>query len=131
MQTYLRLLGGVFVIVVLGLAVHGTNSFSVSGWFPDVIGVASAKPAKNLKVLPAGMDKKKLKPIMKQFAKALGVECSFCHDTSAGFDADTKEKKITRDMMRMVNAMNSKYLKKYKAKVSCNTCHQGSKKTKR
>jgi hypothetical protein len=85
---------------------------------------ALATPGENLKVLPAGMDKKEIKPIMKQWAKALGVECDHCHSDD-GAAIDTEKKEIARKMYKMVPATNAKYCKKGDAKVTCMTCHQG------
>ena len=87
--------------------------------------VDAANGYQNLKVYPADVDKKVPKSDMKSYAKALGVKCDGCHDTSA-FDADTKMKKEARQMIRMNRAIN-KRLKKNgaKAQVTCNTCHQG------
>ncbi len=80
---------------------------------------------KNLKVYPGDVDKKVLKNDMKSYAKALGVKCDGCHDTSA-FETDTKMKKEAREMIRMTRSIN-KRLKKdgFKDSISCNTCHQG------
>src|SRR5262245_58905427 len=91
---------------------------------------AQATPGENLKVLPAGMDKKEIKPIMKQWAKALGVECDHCH-SDEGAAIDTEKKEIARTMYKMVQSINAKYFKKGDAKVSCVTCHQGDVKPKK
>jgi len=68
------------------------------------------------------------------FSKSLGVKCDHCHDTS-NFAADSKdEKKIARQMFRMVGEINGNQLKKIeglKSKdpvVNCTTCHRGEKK---
>jgi hypothetical protein len=89
--------------------------------------LADAAPPKNLKVLPKKLTKKQVKKIMKVWTKALGVDCDFCHDDDKGFDFDTKHKKVARHMLRMVNTINTKYLKKSKHKVKCVTCHRGKK----
>jgi hypothetical protein len=86
---------------------------------------ARATPGENLKVLPAGMDKKDIKPIMKQWSKALGVECDHCHSDD-GAAIDTEKKEIARTMFKMVAATNAKYFKKLDSKLTCMTCHQGS-----
>jgi hypothetical protein len=86
---------------------------------------AQATPGENLKVLPAGMDKKDIKPIMKSWSKALGVECDHCHSDD-GAAIDTEKKEIARKMYKMVQATNAKYFKKGDAKLTCKTCHQGN-----
>lgn len=95
--------------------------------------VVEARPAKNLKVFPKGMDTKKLKPIMKGWSKALGVDCDYCHDTD-DFSKDTKHKKVARKMVGVATratALIRKATGKRKARVSCRTCHNGRKKPKR
>jgi hypothetical protein len=95
------------------------------------VAVAKAQPAgpKNLQVLPKSTTKDQVKTIMKAQAKALGVECDFCHEVP-DMAADTNEhKKIARQMMKMTEEINAKWIKGWpgaeKHPVSCNTCHQG------
>jgi photosynthetic reaction center cytochrome c subunit len=83
---------------------------------------------KNIKVLnqiPAD----ELIPSMQFITAALGVECEFCHVENAGkleFDKDDKkEKKIARDMMQMMFAINKNNFEGER-EVTCNTCHRGS-----
>lgn len=83
---------------------------------------------KNLKVLnqiPAG----ELIPSMQFITGALGVGCEFCHVESAGkleFEKDDKkEKKIAREMMQMMFAINKNNFEGER-QVTCNTCHRGS-----
>ncbi len=89
---------------------------------------ASTAPVKkrNLKVLPNTLSKKALKRLMKRQAKALGMDCSDCHDTD-DFAADTEPaKKVARKMMTMVDELNGKFFKDDDAKkLTCFTCHQG------
>jgi len=74
--------------------------------------------------------------VMKGFAKSLGVRCNACHVGTEGdqkswdFAADTKkEKLIARKMMKMVDAINKKYLGKMGEsdfeQITCVTCHMG------
>jgi hypothetical protein len=104
---------------------------------------------KNLQILPKDTDKPTLKAIMKKQAKALGVDCDHCHD-HPDMAKDTDKKKISREMMTLVDQINkgalkpdakptgSKDFKKAVAyyqkrivgktpdkEVTCNTCHQG------
>jgi len=90
---------------------------------------ADAAPAKNLKVLKKGMDKKKVKAIMKRWTKALGVDCEYCHG-DAEKSKDTRRKRKTRQMVRMTNRINRTHLRKYKKRISCRTCHRGKRKPK-
>jgi len=92
--------------------------------------VANAGAAKNLKVYPKGTDKKVIKKDMKALAKALGVECDFCHTMSA-FDKDSENKNKAREMMRMMNTANKTLKAKgFKKSITCKTCHRGSKEPK-
>jgi hypothetical protein len=91
-------------------------------------GVARAQ-MKNLQVLPKSITKEQIKEIMKAQAKALDVECDYCHDVP-DMASDTKaEKKTARQMMKMTAEINDKWLKGMKDaeknRVTCGTCHRG------
>jgi hypothetical protein len=91
--------------------------------------MALADGLKNLQVLPKTLTKDEIKPIMKAQAKALGVECDYCHDVPDMASDKLPNKQAARQMMRMVMEINSKWLKGMKEaeknKVGCGTCHQG------
>lgn len=96
---------------------------------------------KNLKYFPKETKRSELLPKMRQFSFALGVACTYCHGTEeqTGFDLEgvdfsldikpTKEK--ARQMLRMVEEINSKLLPRISPRsdlnleVSCFTCHSG------
>src|SRR5437588_10938583 len=84
---------------------------------------------KNLQVLPKTISKDELKTYMKAQAKALGVECDFCHDVPDMASDKNDKKLIARKMIQMTNDVNDKWLKGMKDadknKVTCSTCHQG------
>ena len=91
----------------------------------------------NLEVLPADISKRELMQVMRKFAGDLGVRCSHCHqgpDNLQGMDFATDEqapKRVARQMMRMVRAINDKHLaeietgREQRVEVSCGTCHHG------
>lgn len=93
----------------------------------------------NLQILPKDISGHDLMGIMQGYRKALGVECTFCHATSAqthkpDFASDAKpDKEIARTMMRMTEEINSKYISTIKdpdatpaeRTVTCGTCHRG------
>ncbi|MFI5288785.1 MAG: c-type cytochrome [Polyangia bacterium] len=90
---------------------------------------ALADGLKNLQVLPKSTSKDEVKQIMKAQAKALDVECDFCHDVP-DMASDKNPKKLTaRQMMRMTAEINQHWLKGMKDaeknKVTCVTCHRG------
>jgi hypothetical protein len=109
-----------------------------------IIGVAASKPPdgefKNLKVLPKKISNQTMDKVMEEFAKALGVECDFCHvkpaiDTAQWDMADDAkpEKHIARKMIKMTNKINKDFFKgktKYGEEnaileIRCVTCHHG------
>ncbi len=96
------------------------------------------KQKNNLKVLPKDISHENLEKVMKDFNKALGVKCNFCHAPSAtdpqklDFASDAKPEKLAAiDMMRLTLKINKKYFHVKNASltdalpVSCNTCHHG------
>jgi len=106
------------------------------------IGIAASKPVgnkeRNLKVLPKDISDTDLDSVMHGYAKALNVNCDFCHagnkaKTDIDFASDDKpEKEITRMMMKLTATINKDYFDYtivYKAgetmAVSCYTCHDG------
>jgi hypothetical protein len=84
---------------------------------------------KNLQVLPKNMAKDQVKAIMKEQAKALDVECDFCHEVPDMASDKNPNKNIARQMMKMQAEINDKWLKGLKDaeknKVTCGTCHRG------
>jgi hypothetical protein len=88
---------------------------------------ADAAGVKNLQVLPRGTSSSDVKRLMRTFTKALGVKCGHCHDMS-DMSVDTPRKETARQMMRMVQTINKKYLPRARNQVDCATCHRGRKK---
>ncbi|HTW49918.1 MAG TPA: c-type cytochrome [Acidobacteriaceae bacterium] len=93
----------------------------------------------NLKVLPKDISPEELVKIMRGYAGALGVECSFCHVAVPGqrrldFASDAKEDKgIARIMIQMTRDINTQYMVQVHdpdampedKHVTCGTCHRG------
>ena len=91
----------------------------------------------NLQVLPKEISKGELMGIMRGYAGSLGVRCSHCHDgpdnlQGMDFATDAKgPKKVARQMMRMVQAVNTRHLSQIatgrdqRLEVTCQTCHRG------
>jgi hypothetical protein len=91
---------------------------------------------RNLQVLPADIGADELRDTMKSFFFGTGLRCSACHVGEEGqplttydFASDEVELKQTaRQMLRMVNAINTEHLAALgpeRAEVSCATCHRG------
>jgi hypothetical protein len=111
------------------------------------VSVASAEPErtyavppyKNLHVLPKNMSRANLLSTMKSFSLSLGVPCTYCHVgadkqplSAMDFASDKKANKaIARDMLRLTNRLNRRDLPAIggltEPRVTCYTCHRGSK----
>jgi hypothetical protein len=78
------------------------------------------------------------------FGRALGASCYHCHAKNDWAKDEKKQKRIARDMMKMVAAINADYIEKIEGlgepapadgspqrrpTVNCATCHRGSIKT--
>ncbi|MBN8837964.1 MAG: c-type cytochrome [Sphingobacteriia bacterium] len=104
------------------------------------------KPKKlvNIKVLPADWTYQQVDHLMDEFKVELGVKCNYCHAPSKEdpkkmdmASDNNKVKDIARDMIRMTDDINKKYVSliphadsvKVQA-VTCNTCHRGQAKPK-
>ncbi len=103
---------------------------------------ARSDETRNLQYFPKGTKRSELIPQMRQFAFALGVACTHCHGTEeqtgfnlrgVDFSLDIKPTKTqAREMLRMVDEINSNVLSKISSRsdlnleVSCFTCHSGA-----
>ena len=110
-------------LLVLALALGVAAVLTAARWSGPAL--AQDEPPMNLEVLPKSLSKAEVKKIMKQWTRALGVECEFCHDMD-DMAKDSNHKKAARKMVRMVADIN-KQLEGFKEKVSCMTCHRGKK----
>ena len=79
----------------------------------------------NIKVLK-GIPSDELIPGMQFITASLGVECSFCHVENHFERDDKKPKETARKMIRMVMALNRDEAFGNTPKVTCNSCHRGS-----
>jgi hypothetical protein len=111
-------------LLVLTLALGLAAVLAVASWSDPAH--AQDDAGMKLEVLPKSLTKAEVKKIMKQWTRALGVECEFCHDMD-DMAKDSAHKKVARKMVRMVSDLNDKQLKGFKEKVSCMTCHRGKK----
>ena len=105
--------------------------------------VSPKHPNSTLQLL-GHLSKKELKKTMKFYSKALGQKCSFCHVKDKSIDLNEsitdpkirkrlKHKEIAREMIRMTQEINSKYLNwnhgggRKADQVNCMLCHRGKK----
>lgn len=104
--------------LVLGIA--GSHS-QTAGPSPEK---KSGEAFKNLKVLtdtPSDL----FLPSMQFITSSLGVHCEYCHVENAFEKDDKKPKQTAREMIRMVQEINSTRFQG-KQEVTCYSCHRGS-----
>jgi len=122
------------LLVLLGGALLPATLLAQGGGF-------QGPPPKNLQVLPKDLSRGEVVAQMRLIAAGLGVRCEHCHVSTTGPDgreqndyaADDKDtKKTAREMMKMVNDINDKYLiagmgrtLAERQRVTCATCHHG------
>lgn len=143
-----RFLAGAAVAILLG-GLAATSAFSQAPATPapargpiaelrKAIAGKEKEPAetvfKNIQMLK-GIPAERVLSIMDEgFRPALGAKCSLCHDPQNWASDAKTEKKVTRDMMRMVQEINGKLLPAIKGlesdkpAVSCYSCHRGQEK---
>src|SRR6202158_729916 len=92
-------------------------------------GAVPAPAPKNLKLLAPNSD---IPFVMRNFAEALGVQCTYCH-VQGDFAADGNPKKeMARKMIGMVRLIDTSFPSSAGAfpegyhEVDCMTCHRGS-----
>lgn len=98
------------------------------------LGDRAALPAnqvfEGVTISPTSSAERYLRIMDEDFARALGVDCSHCHDPAA-WQRDSRRKfGVTRDMWSMVYRINQDSLRKIegldrKARINCTTCHRG------
>lgn len=79
---------------------------------------------KNIKVLK-GIPADQLIPAMQFITASLGVECEYCHVEHAFEKDDKKPKRIAREMMTMMMAINKENFEGHR-EVTCYSCHRGA-----
>ena len=79
---------------------------------------------KNIRVLK-GVRSDQLIPAMEFISSSLGVKCSFCHVEGHFERDDKKPKKIAREMMQMMFALNQNNFDGQR-EVTCYSCHRGA-----
>ncbi len=118
-RPFLLLSGTLFTLTLAGFT-DGAQLPASSGAAPKTASEAF-KNIQVLKTIPADQ----LIPTMQFIAASLGVECDFCHVEREMDKDDKKPKKIAREMMEMMFAINKNNFHGER-EVTCNTCHRGS-----
>ena len=123
------------VRITTALLAGATLSAAWMAWADEA--AAPASPPTNLQVLPADSSRAGVRSLMKQYERALGVSCNYCHveDRDSGFidyaSDENPRKHTARLMMSMLNEINDKHLaqlggdRRYAQPVTCGSCHQG------
>jgi len=121
----------IIMAMLAGLALSAVHADGADAAFEPV-----AAPT-NLRVLPESTSRAGVRSLMKQYERALGVSCSYCHveDRDSGvidYASDENPRKHTaRLMISMLNDINDKHLaqlgsdRRYAQPVTCGSCHQG------
>jgi len=128
-------------ILAAALAVATSVSLSAQQPAPNAPPPHRPHPAPtNLQVLPKNLTGEQVHDIMEKWEAELGTECSSCHAADPknltpngkprlNFADDSKPEKATaRQMVRMVEMINTQYVAKIDnsgAPVTCGTCHRG------
>jgi photosynthetic reaction center cytochrome c subunit len=79
---------------------------------------------KNIQVLK-DIPSDDLVPAMRFISDSLGVDCEYCHVRNAFDKDDIEKKKIARNMITMMMAINKDNFKG-RQEVTCNSCHHGA-----
>ncbi len=90
---------------------------------PDAGDLPAGKVFKNIKVLQ-DVRAAEMGPIMHVMRASLGVRCDYCHDLDHYERDNIPAKEITREMLRMVFAINKENFGG-RQEVTCETCHNG------
>ena len=72
----------------------------------------------------AQLGDEKLRTVMDEYNRALGVECAHCHVPDKWADESKPQFATARNMGRMVAELNGRLLKDI-GTVNCWTCHRG------
>lgn len=121
-----KILGSVALWAAITVVVP---NLAASQWPPEFL--------QNVQALPEDISVREVQSLMRSFAGALGVRCTYCHlgdnpdDLSTmNFVSDEKiEKRKAREMIRMTRSINQELLagvperSEPPVEVSCRTCH--------
>jgi len=114
------------LLIVCGMVI--TVAKAQSGAAPASPATTGPKTAeqqfKNIQVLK-GTPADQLAPSMQFITASLGVQCDFCHVPNAMDKDDKKPKKIARQMMEMMFAINKDNFNGSRM-VTCYSCHRGA-----
>jgi outer membrane lipoprotein-sorting protein len=114
----------VVVAGILGLAMIARSEQASQAQSAGDAPKTAEQAYKNIQVLK-GTAAEQVIPTMQFISNSLGVECEFCHTTSAFEKDDKKPKEAARKMIQMQFAINKDNFKGERT-VTCFSCHRGS-----
>jgi photosynthetic reaction center cytochrome c subunit len=124
-KSRIALLSALALLAVCGMVITVAKAQSGAAPSPAASGLKTAEHQfKNIQVLK-GMPADQLAPAMQFINASLGVECDFCHVPNAMDKDDKKPKKIARQMMEMMFAINKDNFNGSRM-VTCYSCHRGA-----
>lgn len=121
----IAVLSALVVLIVCGIVITAAKAQSDAAQATPSSGPKTAEQQfKNIQVLK-GIPADQLIPAMQFITASLGVECEFCHVQNAFDKDDKKPKKIARQMMEMMFAIDKDNFEGHR-EVTCYSCHRGS-----
>jgi photosynthetic reaction center cytochrome c subunit len=113
------------LLIVCGMVITVAKAQSGAAPVSAATGQKTAEQQfKNIQVLK-GTPADQLTPSMQFITASLGVQCDFCHVPNAMDKDDKKPKKIARQMMEMMFAINKDNFNGSRL-VTCYSCHRGT-----
>src|SRR5262245_17431229 len=86
--------------------------------------LAICAPGVSSQTMLGQLGDERLRAVMEEYNRALGVGCAHCHVPDRWADESKPQFATARNMNRMVNEINGRLLKDI-GTVSCWTCHRG------
>ena len=118
-------LSSLALLIICGMVITVAKAQSGAAPASPTSGPKTAEQQfKNIQVLK-GIPADELIPSMQFITASLGVECDFCHVQGANDKDDKKPKKIARQMMEMMFAINKDNFEGHR-EVTCYSCHRGA-----
>jgi hypothetical protein len=114
----------IITLTLLGAGlVLGTTAFQI-GEYP--FGKSRFGRAEGTRKVYRNMPDPELKKVMKTMGDALGVGCTYCHDTKDYTSEEKPPKDFSRHKVQMVQWLNAKYRPgAAKWEYNCYSCHRG------
>src|SRR5262249_13828061 len=120
-----RRIAAAFLIAIPALAIGSSGARAQSLTSSTAAAPKLAEDQfKNIKVLK-GVPADQIIPAMQFITASLGVECEYCHVEHAFEKDDKKPKRIARDMIAMMMAINKDNFQGHR-EITCYSCHRGS-----